>query len=346
MSNFDPHGTKASIVLLILWVAHGCLAEDLPADQPHGNGLQVVCSLEQPVVWAQGQVSAAVLVAAPKGSRVRYLWTATAGGFVAKPGSQARLNKQGDEATVQWSPNGAAPGVYTVTVQVTNATGASGSCSLDALVKEKKQRRDASDGGELGSEAARALLVKGRTERKGYGLYSYILFAARPDASNSDRFHAVLKSYLNLENVNLEANFRLAQLNVTYVPVTAAPQEDPPTLSSFLAQYDYSRARFLLASLPREEGDGPFIVSSVLPLQGPGTETGPYIIQNLSTVPVSVIPLWMKQFRSQTTQQRVWERKTIGNMALELRTAIAIAAEGLPMVQKAVSSLIVITPTP
>ena len=337
MSSFDYRDVKTLILLLISWVAHGCLAEGLPANQPHGRGLRIVCSLEQPVVWAQGQVSAAVLVDAPKGSRVRYLWTATAGGFVAKPG---------DEAIVQWKPNGAAPGVYTISVQVTDATGAAGSCSVNALVKEKKQRRNIPDGSELGSEAVRALLIKGRTEGKGYGLYSYILLAARPDPSNTDRFREVLKSYLKLENVNLEANFRLSELNITYVPVTAAPREDPPTLDSFLAQYDYFRARFLLASLPKQEGDGPFIVSSILPLQGPGIDAGPYIIQNLSSVPVSIVPLWMKQFRSETTQQRVWERKTIGNMALELRTAIAIAAEGLPMVQKALASLIVITPQP
>jgi hypothetical protein len=51
----------------------------------------------------------------------------------------------------------------------------------------------------------------------------------------------------------------------------------------------------------------------------------------------------MQQFRSQTTQQRVWEKKTIGNMALKMRTAIAIAAEGLPTVQKAVAAMITLT---
>jgi hypothetical protein len=350
MSDFYRQGLKTSFLLLILWVAPRSIAEPRSASPPSGGALQVVCSLEQPVVEPHGQVTAAVLVDAPKGSAVHYLWKATAGGFVTKPGSQSGLSKEGNEAMVQWDPSGAAPGPYTLSVQVTDANGASGACSLAVLVSEGQEQRDASIGGRLGSEAMRSLLVKGRTE-PGYGLYSYILLAARPDASNSQRFQEVLKAYLSLEDVNLEEYFKPPQLNITYVPVTAAPPQGPLALSWVLGQYDYARARSLLASLPRQEvkGDGPFIVSSIQPLPEPekakGTErlqaSEPYIIQDLSTVPVSIIPLWMKQFRSETTQQRVWERKTIGNMALELRTAIAIAAEGLPMVQKAVSALIV-----
>jgi hypothetical protein len=347
MSNFYRRGLKTSILLLlILWIAPKSMVELASASPPSGGTLQVVCSLEQPVVEPHGQLTAAVLVDAPKGSEVGYVWKATAGGFVTKPGSQSGLSKEANEATVRWDANGAAPGPYTLSVQVTDANGASGSCSLAVLVSEEQEHRDSSLGGGLGSEAMRALLVKGSTEQKGYGLYSYILLATRPDASNSQRYQEVLKAYLSLEDVNLETYFKLSQLNITYVPVTAEPQGNP-TLTWVLGQYDYPRARSLLASLPEQEvkGDGPFIVSSIQPLQGPGTKTEAYVIQDLSTVPVSIIPLWMKQFRSQTTQQRVWERKTIGNMALELRTAIAIAAEGLPMVQKAVGALIV-TPKP
>ncbi len=274
---------------------------------------------------------------------MHYRWKATAGGFVAKPGSQPNISKEGNEATVQWTANGAASGEYTLSVQVTDEKGASGSCSLDVLVSAEQEHRDASISSGLGSEAARALLVKGNPQQTGYGLYSYILARRSMEDGGSDRLQAVLKSYLSLEDVNLEAGRKLPELNITYVPVTARSPQDPPKLPWILEYYDYPSASSLLSSLPRQEvkGDGPFIVSSIRPLQGSGTDPGPYILQDLSTVPVSIIPLWMEQFRSETTQQRVWERKSIGDMALHLRTFIAIAAEGYPIVQKSVFALIV-----
>ena len=54
----------------------------------------------------------------------------------------------------------------------------------------------------------------------------------------------------------------------------------------------------------------------------------------------------MQQFRSQTTQQRVWQNRSIGNLALNMRTILAVAAKGLPMVRQAVSEWIVIKNAP
>ena len=39
--------------------------------------------------------------------------------------------------------------------------------------------------------------------------------------------------------------------------------------------------------------------------------------------------------RSQTTQQRVWQKRAIGTLVLNLRTVIAVAAEGLPITMEA-----------
>lgn len=326
-------------VLISLVIVPAVIVQPVSSGADAKASLPVVCSLEQPVVFAHGRVKASVAAQASKG--LQYRWKATAGGFVSD--ATSGLSKESAGATVVWDANGVAAGNYTLTATATSASGGFGECSLSILVNEESEHRGAYEPAGLGAEAMRALLVKGRSERSGYGLYSYILFAARPDAGNTERYREVLKSYLALEGVDLETYFKLGQLNITYVPVIAEPQEDPPTLDAVMAQYDYSRARFLLSSLPPQTGDGPFLVSTVQPLKGPGTATGPYLVQNLSTVPVSVIPLWMKQFRSETTQQRVWEGKSIGTMALQMRTAIAIAAEGLPMTQKAVSGWIVLT---
>lgn len=343
MNSSLPKRLSGSLLLLVLCINLRSVAEPERASPTAGGTRPVVCNLEQPVVGQQGRVTAQVLAEASNGTALQYSWSATGGAFVSGTSAHPVLSKQGHEATVQWDANGAATGSYTLTAEVTGGSRAASPCSLNVLVvKEHENRGEASVSGELGSEAERALLVKGRTEQKGYGLYSYILLPARPDAESTPRFVEVLKAYLSLEDINLETNFKLDQLNITYVPVMSAmPGKLDPL--NILDNYDYSRARFLLASLPPAQlkGDGPFIVSSIQPLQGPGTKPEAYIVQNLSTVPVSVIPLWMRQFRSETTQQHVWEKNEIGTMALHLRTAVAIAAEGLPMVQKAVATFVV-----
>ena len=59
-------------------------------------------------------------------------------------------------------------------------------------------------------------------------------------------------------------------------------------------------------------------------------------------MPVGMVPAWMKMFRSQTTQQRVWQQRSIGTTALNLRTWLAVAAEGLPMVLSATDKIIAV----
>jgi len=296
--------------------------------------INVVCSLVSPVVSPDGRVSVTVLVDAPARARFQYQWNSAAGKF-DPPAASA--------PTVEWRPDGAAPGSYTLLANVAGPDGAAGGCELSVLVTQEVR----SAGGEPGGEASRALLVMGTDERKGYGLYSYILFGSRPDAAAQARYEAVLRDYLTLEDVRLEKDFKLVQLNVTYVPVTADPPDaDNIQIDWVIKHYDYARARALLASLKdRPKGYGPFIISALQPLQGPGSGARSYLSQDLSTVPVSVIPLWMKQFRSETTQQRVWEGKSIDSMALNLRTWIAVAAEGAPMVQQAVKALIAVVPS-
>jgi hypothetical protein len=306
--------------------------------------LAVVCSLDRPVIGRQQIVGAEVFADAAVGTSQKYLWKAGAGAFV--PGTPSR---EATDRKISWTPAGAALGTYKLTVRVTSSDGSSGSCALDVVVADALRSAGGVGAGGLGSEAERDLLVHGSHEDGKYGLYSYILLGSRSNDSNSERYTVVLQAYLALEDIRLETYFPTMELNATYVPVDKAPSSDL-SVQWLLDHYDYSRSRFLLKRLQILDGDGPYIVSALHPLGGEDSpeahKNGTYIFQNLSTVPVSVVPLWVRQFRSQTTQQRVWQNRSIGTLALNMRTILAVASEGLPMVRQAVSEWITIKNAP
>ena len=214
---------------------------------------RTVCSLDRPVIGRHQAAGITAYSVGPAAGR-HYRWHAAAGSFTMPS----------DPASVTWSPGGAAPGTYRLSVSV---SGGAGACAVDVLVTEAARAAPAAPGN-LGSEAERDLLVRGSQEHDGYGLYSYILLASRPDDGNRDRYRAVVESYLRLEDVNLPMYFPTAELNVTYVPVEAAPVR-PPDADWVLDHYDYARARFLLSRLGIRDGDGPFIVSALHPLGAP-----------------------------------------------------------------------------
>jgi len=290
------------------------------------RAMQVVCSLDRPVIGRGKAASVTVFTDAPAGTKLTYRWSATGGALVPP-----------DAVTTTWISGRAAAGHYRLAVRVSGGGGQAGACAVDVLVADNVRSAPAA-ADSLGSEAMRDLLVRGSDERAGYGLYSYILLGARPDDGNRALYQAVLEAYLRLDDTDLRMYFPIRQLNATFVPVDTAPTAAPDT-TWVLDHYDYARARSLLVRLNIREGDGPFIISALRPIaasDGPGL----YLRQDLSLVPVSIVPEWMRLFRSQTTQQRVVQQRALGSLALQLHTMLAVAATGLPMVQSAAGTII------
>ena len=316
-----------SFALCALWAA---LAAAQSTDLTSTGLLNLVCSLEQPYVGPHESVKATVLVNSPNPQSFRYKWVADAGGFLTE---DSQLSNEAVRPTVEWNPNGIDSGSYTLTVTVTSAEGSLGSCSLVVVVG--KENRSASH--KAPRQIARAMLLKDRPESQGYGLYSYMLLGSPPNDSNRERYEKFVQAYLSrIEKLEeLERWFTSSQLNITYLPVDSEPP-DTCTTAWVLEHFDYARARFLLASVPGIHGDGPFIVSSYKPLQGPDTLSKPFVFEDLSSAPPDVVAFWVEQFKSQTAQQRSWDKDSLNLLVLKLRTAIAIFATALPEAQKAV----------
>jgi hypothetical protein len=309
-----------------------CFASGAAVAEPS----RVVCTLDRPVVSPDQTDDAAVFTDEPSGPSLQYQWAATGGAFT---GSESAHQPRGAKAS--WSSEGLKPGVYWLTVRVTNAGRILGVCTVQALVVDEAAR----SGGPATTSSAvgRYFLTPSGHEGSDYGFYSYILLARRPDGDNEALFKKILHEYLRLnEPVRLETYLPTKTLNATYVPVDNF-REDPDEKWLF-DHYDYARAEALLARLNILQ-EGPFLISALHPITAPGGP-GDIIKANLATTPVSVVPFWMTAFYGVTTQQREWNKRSVGTFLLDLRTVLARGAEGLPIALEAVKAAATTIKTP
>jgi hypothetical protein len=128
----------------------------------------------------------------------------------------------------------------------------------------------------------------------------------------------------------------LSKLNVAYLPVKTVSHDVRLLPEIVLDDYNYARATALLAKVPGGvHTDGPYIVSTLHPLTGLAMLSEEYLYQDLSSVPPSLILLWVKAFIAQAGQERFWESATMPQVVLTLRTRIEQLALALPDVRKA-----------
>jgi hypothetical protein len=318
-----------SILVLLIVLTSGRMVAQNDAPASPGSALPSAasgahpsgdsCTPEKPIAGPQETIRVRLWTASDTSSP-QYVWTATAGHI------------EGHGAEALWDLSGAPAGYATATVGYKGPSGPA-SCSLQVVIEESA--------GERGPVRDRGhdLLVKNTPETPGYGLYSYVLFSAAPDDQSRPRYLQLLQAVLaqtpSIEELGVY--YDLGQLNVTYIPVVSGGQ--PPVSAQWLLDtYDYAHARFLLHSVPGDLSRGPYLVSSLHPL-GKAT-SGPYLVQDLSSVPPHLVSLWTGEFLNQAAQEHFWEQGTGTMLALRMRTAIGIMAEGLPDVRKSLESWI------
>jgi hypothetical protein len=192
-------------------------------------------------------------------------------------------------------------------------------------------------------ETARTLLARGSAEEAGFGLYSYLLLGSAPDNTNRERYLAVIREYLRLCPSLAEMRTLLApkQLNANYLPTTALPRpNESVTAEWLLANYDFSRARAILRTVPGSHFRGPYILSALKPAVPTAAASGPIFFQDLSNVPLDLVRPWYEAFLNQAAQEHFWEEKSGELFALKLRTLIGVLAQGLPDVKTSMASWI------
>jgi hypothetical protein len=296
--------------------------------------LPAVCSVDAPVAAPHENVRANVYVLAPEGESLRYRWKASGGIFDRTNGDRT------NQAEVKWNPNGAASGTFRLSVEVSDSAGDTAACSV-AVIVGSAARSEAPSVSVYTRQVRKSMLLRGKPEEEHFGLYSYLLFGGPVNDSNRERYTTFLNSFLHdvLIYDPLSREFSPQQLNIAYIPVAS----DLPAsfdVAWVLNHYDFERAQGLMSRFPELHGGGPFIISVPRPLtRSPQlSDPKPRLLEDLSTVPVSVVDFWVKQFLIQTAQDR-WDSATLSGLALRMRTAIEVAAIGSKEVQASMKGL-------
>jgi hypothetical protein len=294
--------------------------------------LHAVCALERPLIGYGEHVVVTALTDAPADTPLQVTWSADGGA----------LSQGSSPASAVWAPTGQAVAVFTIRARVVVA-GETADCTTRIAVTDRLTR-----GGSEHLISTRSLLAPDAQEAAGYGLYSYILFAAPQTDHDRDLLESVLKSYLTtlMDSDTMETKFpdifRRPLLNVTYVPIANPLPDDFDQRGDQVAwirnHYDYGRAfAFLtrLRALPGADtamlGGTVWIVSCLHPLSSK-KDPRPLLPENLTGVPVRVIPPVMRSFADQTTQPRDYNPYALARLALDLRITIAQLADGLQSV--------------
>jgi hypothetical protein len=293
------------------WMAGGALvvastaaAQQRPAADPDTI---MVCVPSIPATSPLDTVTVSVY---PYDSTARYAWTPTGGRLVGAGASRG------------WVLRDAGLGVYQTVIIMTGRDGQERRCTVQVKVVPPS--------GTMGGLPARSFLQSNASERAGYGLYSYLLLGAKPDGAAQGRYRSAVAEFVRLLPAigQYSADINPLAVNINYLPVSRIPTSD--SADRVLEQYDYARAQVLLRVLPGPHFGGPYLVSVRTPLSSQTTAPKAYIAQDLSTVPDTLVGVWVREFLSQATQERLDSGFSLRGLALRLRTLIGVVALGLP----------------
>ncbi len=199
---------------------------------------------------------------------------------------------------------------------------------------------------------ARSYLVGVQAEKKGYGLYSYLLFPAPPTKDQKGRYEAAIRAFLNHSPVSaMEAMLPREELNIFYLMLKEPPTDNvarcllqtcyPVTdddIEWILSHYNYARAQIILRRVSTDSNrNGPYIItlgepvamSAVMPKETIDLEA---LLQDLSSVPPHLVRAWVDVFIENATGDGSSFKQDLRSLLLYLETALENYAQGLPAV--------------
>jgi hypothetical protein len=301
-----------------------------------GKPLTVICLPERPVIVEGGRTSLQAWAITPNGEPLpqplTFEWQMTAG---VSQGTGAEV--QWDLSSVRIDPNGMHQQVA-ATVKAVSPSMAVATCTITVFI-ERRNAEEATRSTRGGLISARRYLLPGQREEPGYGLYSYLLFSGPPQSGEEKaRYLKTLESCLALiQDIEeyQKRHVRPSQLNISHIPVTKSPKEDPAAAQwaeNVLAVYDYATAQILLNKLNKTYQQGPYLMSVQTPLTDAPTPVSLHLLQNFTGVVPDLAARGVKLFEYLCAQQRSWTDEALRTFTFTLRNLIAVAGQETPKV--------------
>ena len=306
-------------------------AADARKGSPAGVDAQdeLACSVSRLVVLRSDSVTIAVF--APRyhpteQTQAKHTWRVTGGTI------------DSGYPTAVWRFTGEEPGERVATIHLPDALPEGGDCSVRVFIEGTPQDSQPIRG--LPRETGAAFLLPDKVESAHYGLYTYLLLAARPTPATQQKYEEFIVAFLAMvpQLARLEHHVRPSELNAAYLPVTRPPPEtlSVEDLRSFLlVHYDYARARVILRAVRGVHRDGPYIVSTLSPVTGDVEIGDPCIQQDLTLFPVPVIQRVVREFLIQAAQDRPHDTRLLPQLVLGMQATVHVLAQARPDLQRA-----------
>lgn len=291
-----------------------------------GTSLPIVCGVDAPISATDEIVILKSWLGPSQSNKsIQLKWKVSGGKLIKKNGQD-----------VAWSLENVKPGIYKATVNAGTAN--IGECAVNLIVE-----RNLSD--VRGNERGTGLdfLSADKNEKKGYGLYSYLLLGERAHAKNNELYRSIINACLDFPSAQrIENFFGKSKTNVVYIPLLENGEKISKSLENtdrsgqidlILEHYDYARARFILSHFGNATYQGPYFASSLNPINPKKHELQkPFLFQDMSNIPPHLSQKWAQYFLARTAQNQFWDSNALTVVKYEVRKYISILASAVPVV--------------
>lgn len=332
-----------SIVLML-----SCQSVFAQGNSPN-NPMDIVCLTNRPVILEGDSTRLQVWVTTEEGQSlsqpVSFVWQVSEGAV------------QGTGPEVQWDLSTVMVGPteeqkkMTATVKAVVTGLGEASCGVEVFVgKKEKAMPPGPISDTRGLRSARRFLLpaKDKKEVRGFGLYSYLLFAGKPGlAEEKSRYLKILEAcFRAMESVedHIEHHRDPSELNAMHIPVKTMPKSSAipgEWAANVLAVYDYTAAQALLDKLQKTYERGPYLVSVLdNPLSNQTGSVQTHLLQDFTGMVPDLVSQVVDLFTYRAAQQRAWTDESLRSFRLNMRNLVAVAGKVVPEVASAMVVLV------